>query len=266
MITGAPAPETVCEADIVLRDGSTVHVRPTTAADVARLRDFLDSLSDESRWFRFFSAGANLDRAARSAAVPEDGLSLIAVRGPDETVIGHGTYVGGPHRAEVAFAVADAWHGHGIATVLLAHLAHAAAGAGIATFLATVLSSNRRMLQVFHDSGFPVSVHRSGDSIEVEFPTTLSADARRRFEARHRTADIAAVTHVLRPSSVAVIGASRRPGTVGGEVVRNLLAGGYSGPLHLVNARGGEVAGRPALRSVSEIDGDVELAVIAVPA
>ena len=108
-----------------------------------------------------------------------------------------------------------------------------------------MLSSNHRMLQVFHDSGFLVSARRDGDTIEVEFPTSLSRDARRHFEERQRVADVAAVAHVLRPASIAVIGASRRPGTVGGEVVRNLLAGGFSGPLHLVNARGGEVAGRP---------------------
>ena len=181
--------------------------------------------------------------------------------------MGHGTYiVGPPDRAEVAFAVADAWHGHGIATVLLAHLAQSASSEGIETFTATVLSSNYRMLQVFHDSGFLVSSRRSGDTFEIEFPTSLSREARRHFEQRQRVADVAAVAHVLRPASIAVIGASRRPGTVGGEVVRNLLAGGFSGPLHLVNARGGEVGGRPTVRSIADVEGDVELAVIAVPA
>src|SRR5829696_2111441 len=252
---------------VVLRDGSTVDVRPATAEDVPRLRAFLGSLSDESRWFRFFSAGVNLDWAARSAAAPEDGFSLLALRGDDGEVVGHGAFMAaGPRRAEVAFAVADAWHGHGIATVLLAHLAQAAVAAGVEAFTATVLSGNHRMLGVFHDSGFLVSSRRADDAIEIEFPTSLSAGARGKFEERQRTADVAAVGHVLRPASVAVIGASGRPGTVGGEVVRNLLAGGFAGPLHLVNARGGEVAGRPALRSVAEIDGDVELAVIAVPA
>jgi GNAT superfamily N-acetyltransferase len=155
MLTIVPPAREVREADIVLRDGSTVHVRPTTPADEPRLRAFLESLSDESRWFRFFSAGVNLDRVAHSAAAPVDGLSLLALRGPDGAVVGHGTYIAGvPGRAEVAFAVADAWQGHGIATVLLAHLAQSASSAGIETFEATVLSSNHRMLQVFHDSGF----------------------------------------------------------------------------------------------------------------
>jgi acetyl coenzyme A synthetase (ADP forming)-like protein len=266
MTKAAPPAHAVPEADIVLRDGSTVHVRPTTPEDVPRLRAFFASLSDESRWFRYFSGGLNLDWAARNAADPGNGLSLLALTGPEGTVVGHGTYIATPpDRAEIAFAVADAWHGHGIATVLLAHLAQSASAEGIDTFTATVMASNHRMLQVFHDSGFLVSARRSDVTIEIELPTSLSRAARHRFEARQREADVAAVAHVLRPASVALIGASRRPGTVGGAVVRNLLAGGYSGPLHLVNARGGEVAGRPAVKSIADVVGDVDLAVIAVP-
>ena len=264
MLTAPPPAAAVPEADVVLRDGSTLRVRATTAEDEPRLRTFLASLSQQSRWFRYFSAGVNLDRAARSAAAP-DGLSLIAVHGPEDTIVGHGTYVGSK-RAEVAFAVSDAWQGHGIATILLAHLAQAASAAGIETFTAVVLPENRRMLQVFHDSGFPVSVSRVDGCLEFEFATSLSREARERFEDRERAADVAAVAHVLRPASVAVIGASRRSGTVGGEVVRNLLAAGYSGPLHLVNAKGADVAGRPTVRSISEVEEDVELAIIAVPA
>ena len=150
MLTARPPTAAVPEADVVLRDGSTLHVRPTTAEDVPRLREFLASLSQQSRWFRYFSAGVNLDRAARRAATPDDGLSLIAVHGPEATIVGHGTYVGRP-QAEVAFAVADDWQGHGIATILLAHLAQAASQAGIDTFRATVLPENRRMQQVFDD-------------------------------------------------------------------------------------------------------------------
>src|SRR6478672_241315 len=267
MTSSALSAGVAAETDVVLRDGSTVHVRPSTVEDVPRLRAFLAALSEESRWFRFFSAGVNLKAAAASAADPGDGLSLLALRGSEGTVIAHGTYIcEAPGRAEVAFAVADAWHGHGIATVLLAHLAHAASTAGVETFTATVLSGNHRMLGVFHESGFLISARRSGDAIEIEFPTSLSRDARRRFEERQREADVAAVAHVLRPSSVAVIGASRRRGTVGGEVVRNLIAAGFAGSLHLVNVHGGEVAGRPTVRSIADVEEEVELAVIVVPA
>ena len=242
----------VIETDIALRDGSTVHVRPSTIEDVARLRVFLASLSEVSRWFRFFSAGVNLDAAAASAAAPHDGVALIALR--EGAVVAHATYFRETQdRAEVAFAVADAWHGHGIATVLLAHLAQAASSDGVGTFTATVLSENHRMLGVFRDSGFAVSAHRSDGEVQLEFPTSLSLAARRRFEARQRNAGVAAVAHVLRPASVAVIGAAEPPGA---EVVRNLRAGGFARPLHGVDEAG----------ALAAVEGDVELAVLAVPA
>ena len=242
----------VIETDIALRDGSTVHVRPSTIEDAPRLRDLLASLSEQSRWFRFFSLGVNLDAAARSAAAPHEGLALIALR--EGAVVAHATFFRDPpDRAEVAFAVADAWHGHGIATVLLAHLAHAASAEGIDTFTATVLSENRRMLGVFHDSGFAVSAKPSDGEVQLEFPTSLSPEARRRFEGRQRDAGVAAVAHVLRPASVAVIGASDSPGA---EVARNLRAGGFTRPLHVVDA----------VAALADIGGDLELAVLAVPA
>lgn len=76
----------------------------------------------------------------------------------------------------------------------------------------------------------------------------------------------AAVRHVLAPRSVAVVGASERPGSVGGAVLRNLRAAGFTGALHVVNRHGGTVAGLPAARSVGALGAPVELAVVAVPA
>ena len=144
-------------------------------------------MSEQSRWFRFFSLGVNLDAAARSAAAPLEGLALIALR--EGAVVAHATFFRDPpDRAKVAFAVADAWHGHGIATVLLAHLAHAASAEGIDTFTATVLSENRRMLGVFTTAASRCPRSRPTGRSQLEFPTSLSPEARRRFEARQRDA------------------------------------------------------------------------------
>ena len=54
---------------------------------------------------------------------------------------------------------------------------------------------------------------------------------------------------LMEPQSVVAIGASARPGSVGEAVTRNLLGGGFAGEIHLVNIKGGEIAGRPVLRS-----------------
>jgi acyl-CoA synthetase (NDP forming) len=86
------------------------------------------------------------------------------------------------------------------------------------------------------------------------------------FEDRERLAAVAAVTHVLAPRSVAVIGASRQAGSIGEAVVRNLIANGYHGPLYPVNPAATEIDGIPAFPSVLAIPGEVELAVITVPA
>jgi acetyl coenzyme A synthetase (ADP forming)-like protein len=253
--------------DVALRDGSTVRVRHTRAEDRAPVREFLAGLSEESRWLRFFGAGVNLDDAAAVAVDDVRSFSLVAVTGADGRVIGHGIYVPeAPDAAEVAFAVADDWHAHGIATLLLAHLAEAAAAVGIDTFTAVVLPSNHRMIGVFRDSGYPVKVRSGPDEIEVSFPTSLTSEGRRRFEERERIAAVAAVEHVLRPASVAVVGASRRRGTVGGEVLHNLVAGGFTGPLWVVNPHADEIEGVRAVPTVGDLPEPVEMAVIAVPA
>jgi acetate---CoA ligase (ADP-forming) len=255
------------EADIVLRDGSTVHVRPARREDRDALRAFLGAVSQDAIWFRFFSM-ANLDWAADWAATDDyrARFGLVVETGPRREIIAHATYVRDGNAAEVAFLVSDAWQGHGIATILLAHLAARAASQGISTFVAEVLPSNYRMIRVFRESGFAVDVRRTSDAIHVEFPTSMTAEATARFHDRDRAASVAAVSSVLAPQSVVVVGASRRSGTVGGELLGNILEAGFTGSLYAVNEHGGSVQGIEAYRSVSDLPGPVELAVVVVPA
>ena len=125
--------------------------------------------------------------------------------------------------------------------------------------------SNYRMIQVFRESGFPVKLRSAPEALEIELPTSLSAGALERFEERERIGAVAAVRSFLEPSSVAVIGASRRRGTIGGEILHNLLAAGFSGPVYAVNNKADVVQSLPAYRSVGDIPGGVELAVVALP-
>lgn len=260
------APATV---DVALRDGATVRVRPMVAGDEQALRDLLDGLSIESRWLRFFSAGTDLHRVAAymSALEPGRGRGLVAVAGEPERIVAHAAYIRETaDRAEVAFEVADDWQGRGIATVLLAHLSERATADGIDTFTAVVLPDNHRMIQVFRDSGFAVEVRSHANELEVELPAQLGDEARARFEDRDRMAAAAAVAHVLRPASMALIGVSNREGSVGAAVLRNLIAAGYGGRLSVVHPREDVVGGVPAHRTIGEVPEAPELAVIAVPA
>ena len=122
------------------------------------------------------------------------------------------------------------------------------------------------MIDVFRESGFPVELRSAPDALEVELPTSLSAAAVERFEERERIGAVAAVRSFLEPSSVAVIGASRRRGTIGGEILHNLLAAEFSGAVYAVNDKADVVQSLPAYRSVGDIPGGVELAIVAVPA
>jgi acyl-CoA synthetase (NDP forming)/GNAT superfamily N-acetyltransferase len=257
------------DVHIALRDGSTAHVRPVSPADEPALRTFLGGLSENSRWLRFFSLGINLDKAAAMAAKGDrpEGYGLIVTTGAEERVVAHAVFeLERPDRAEVAFAVADEMQGRGLATVLIAHLAQVASARGVTTFTATVLPENRRMISVFRESGFPVHVRASPDGIELEFPTELGEDARRRFEDRDRVAAVAAVERVLKPRSVAVIGASRRPDSFGGAAFRHALDNGFRGELYPVNPNADFIGSRRASPSVKDTPGPVDLAIVAVPA
>jgi acetate---CoA ligase (ADP-forming) len=257
------------EAQVVLRDGSTVSIRRVSADDQAALLRFLEGMSVESRRLRFFTAGPDLRAAARWAADAESrkGLGLVATTGAPPTIVAHAAYerIDGD-RAEVAFEVADSLRGRGVGTILMAHLAEAARGEGVSTFFAEVLPENRRMLEVFRESGFPGEVSRSGDGLAVELTTELSLEALERYEERERGAAAAAVRHFLEPASVAVVGASRRAGSVGAAVLESIMRSGFDGPIYPVNPHARRLRSLRAYASVAHLPEAPELAVIAVSA
>ena len=137
------------ETDVVLRDGSTVHVRPIRPDDAARLLELLRGLSAESRALRFFGTTSDSALAAYAErAVAVDYVrrfGLIATVGAAERVVGHACYdATTDSHAEVAFTVADEYQGRGLGTILLGHLAEIAALHGIRVFEAFVLPAAAR--------------------------------------------------------------------------------------------------------------------------
>src|SRR5215472_6557567 len=266
--TGPTGNRALEDVDVVLRDGSTVQVRAVRPEDRDWLERFLSGLSQESRIFRFFTPVKDLAWAARRFVDVDhrDRHSLVAQRGDDGEIVGHGYYaLEKPGQAEVALEVADRLHGMGLGTILIGHLAAHAAAQGITTFTAEVMTENHRMLTVFRESGFPISVHSSYGSMRVLFPTELSDDARERFERREQISAVAAMKRFFEPRSIAVLGASRRRGTIGGEVFHNLLASGFPGPVHPVSPHP-VVQSVVAYPDVRDVPGPVDLAVVVVPA
>jgi acetyl coenzyme A synthetase (ADP forming)-like protein len=259
------------ENDVVLRDGSTVHVRPARPGDAPAMKQLLEGLSDRSRWLRFFSGYPNLAKAVEWATEVdyEHRYGLVATTGGDGQLVGHAGWereADRPERAEVALEIVDALQSKGLGTILLGQLAEAAHQAGVEVLTAEVLSENYQMIKVFRDCGFPVRTHTVPGVVLVEFPSSLSPEARERFERREQVAATAAMRAFLGPHSVAVIGASRRRGTVAGELFHNLLAAGFNGPVYPVNPKAPVVQSVLAYPSVLEVPGPVDLAVLVVPA
>lgn len=267
--------ETYCEVSgsrdpghVVLRDGSTIRVRKMQPTDDHALANLFESLSEESRWLRFFSLakGGALAAEARRETNLDRTFGLIALSGPDERIVGHAFYAElGEQRAEVAFTIADDFQRRGLGTMLLGQLAEVAAASGVHTFEAEIIASNHAMLNVFRESGFPIEVTARAGQLQVTMPTSFTADAIERFERRESTAAVNALKLFFNPRSIAVIGASRKRGTIGGEVFHNLLGYGFTGPVYPVNPTADVIQSVVAYRSVEEIPGPVDLAVIVVP-
>jgi RimJ/RimL family protein N-acetyltransferase len=175
------------EADVVLRDGSTVHVRPVRAEDAPAVRAFFERLSPRSIALRFFCGFPDLDRAVRWATEADQHRYGLIATGADGRVVAHAGWErepDRPERAEIAFAIADAMQHNGLGTILLSQLTQAAEEAGIAVLTAEVLPQNHRMLHVFRDSGFAVTTRTIPGVVLVEFCPRHCRRAQERLERR----------------------------------------------------------------------------------
>ncbi|MGZ4640251.1 MAG: GNAT family N-acetyltransferase, partial [Actinomycetes bacterium] len=256
------------EADVVLRDGGTAHLRPIRPEDADLLRRFYSRLSDETIYFRFFSLYRQLsDKDVTKFTVVDhvDRVALIATVGDE--MIGVVRYERvGPDEAEVAFNIEDAHQGRGVGAVFLEHIAAAARERGVARFVADVLPTNRKMLRVFQDAGYVVAHAMEDGVVRLEFSLEPTENSRAVTFAREHRAEAASVARLLQPRSVAVVGASRSPHSIGHTVLRHIIDGGFTGSVHAVNPHAEEVAGVPSYGSIRDVPADVDLAVLAVPA
>ncbi|MEV5934794.1 GNAT family N-acetyltransferase [Streptomyces sp. NPDC052079] len=269
------------EADVVLRDGGTARIRPITVDDAERLVSFYEQVSDESKYYRFFAPYPRLsakdvhrfthhdfvDRVGLAATIGGEFIGTVRY----DRIGTDGTPASAPaDEAEVAFLVQDAHQGRGVASALLEHIGAVARERGIRRFAAEVLPANTKMIKVFTDAGYTQKRSFEDGVVRLEFdlePTDRSMAVQ---YAREQRAEARSVQRLLAPGSVAVVGAGRAPGGVGRSILDNIRDAGYTGRLYAVNKAFAqdqkELDGVAAYRSVREVDGPVELAVVAVPA
>jgi acetate---CoA ligase (ADP-forming) len=255
-------------SDVVLRGGSTMRFRPPELADAPALLEFFRSLSDRSLYLRFHGHPALDGRLVEPMLEPDwiEHGALVGLEGGRVVSLASYVRLRDAGTAEVAFAVADELQGQGIATRMLERLAALATVFGIEEFLAEVMPDNIAMLHVFADAGFETSRVTQGGTAEVRLRLAPTEVLVSRIDQRDHVAVAASLQPFFSPASVAVIGASSRAGSVGGELFRNILRGEFAGVAYPVNRSGEAVAGVRSYRSTTEIGEPVDLAVVCLPA
>ena len=253
--------------DVILRDGTTLRLQAPGRADADELLAFFTRLSERSRYLRFHGFPALTPELVTNVVEPDWDERGALVGWLDGRVVALANYVRLRDRraAEVAFTVEDDYQGRGIGTRLLERLAASAAANGIEEFVAEVLPDNRSMLSVFRDAGFDVARELAGGEVEVRFPIASTAHYAERVASRDHVAVHASLQPFFEPRSVAVVGASARRGSIGGELFRNILDADFAGAAYPVNRGGEPVAGVRAFGAVGAIPDGIDLAVIALP-
>ena len=258
--------------DVILRGGETLRLRPPRESDTNEILEFFRALSERSLYLRFHGFPRLGPEVAEQLVDPnwsERGalVGTFAENGR-ERIVAVANYVRlrDPAVAEAAFAVADEYQRRGIGTRLVEQLAERAGRQGIERIVAEVLAENRGMLGVFASLGFELTRELAGGEVEIAFPIRSTE----RYEARIDERDHVAVTASLRPffdpRTVAVVGASRRRGSIGGELFRNVLEADFVGAAYPINRDGTAVAGVRAYATIADVPEAIDLAVICVPA
>jgi acetyl coenzyme A synthetase (ADP forming)-like protein len=267
----APYQDAAEEGRLILRDGTTAQLRVARTEDQENLLAFFQALSPEARWRRFFSLGPpprELIRTLCDPSEPSAVLTLIVVRywkGADRIIATASYQAMKDKTAEVAFAVDEAFHGKGLGTLLLERLAVLAARHGLVRFWAVTHADNRAMIDVFHESGFQIREKQEGGFVEVELSVVPGEAFVTRSEMRDRIATAASLRPFFRPKSVAVIGASRDPASIGYRVLDALVKNQFQGLIYPVNPKANQIRGIQAYASARNLPEPPDLAVIVVP-
>lgn len=259
----------------ILKDGTSIIIRSIRGSDENSLLELFNSLSDATVYSRYFApSGARHApnwHDIQPLCHPNPSRELTLVATVDEfgvtRVIGIGRCTSDtvrPFIASLTLAVHESWQGKGVGTLLVEHLAMLGERAGVMQFEGFVLSDNRKILEVLRKSGLRAIRDLDKGEAMVEFSTEETTDFRIASIDREMRATAKSLEPFFTPKSVAVVGASRRPGSIGQVLVSNLLEAGYKGKIYPVNPAASSIDGLKVYRSIESIPGSVDMALIAV--
>jgi acetate---CoA ligase (ADP-forming) len=259
---------------LVLRDGSRMRLARALPEDALQVRAFLDRLEEVER--ADVVASLRLDEAEMSAflerlADQEQGEALVVHGAGEEQVVGFAAFrrfEGLRDAANVAIAVAPSVRRMGVGTLLLERLTVVGARRGVGRLVGRVQGEDDRpALRLFRSAGFEADVRQEGGLISFLISTRPTAeDPAIRRGIRGRTFTAASLRPLFEPASVAVVGASRNPSSLGYRLLSNLVQGGFNGPVYPVNPHASHVLSIRAYPSLEAVGEPVDLAVVVVPA
>jgi RimJ/RimL family protein N-acetyltransferase len=163
------------ESEVVLKDGSRVHIRPIRPEDYQALIESFGHLSPQTIYQRFFTALPELTSQMAQYLASVDHIkrmALVAEPVDGSQVIGVGRYerTSDPDVVELGLVILDEWQDRGLGRILLREIIRAAARNGIHRFRADVLAENRRMLRLLATEG-EISSSRTEAGVTTLFLT-----------------------------------------------------------------------------------------------
>lgn len=228
------------EADVVLRDGVPMHIRPIRPEDAPALQALHLRQSPMSQYYRFFAPMERISERDlhRFTHVDHDDRVALVLTSEDR-ILAVGRYDRiGPDVAEVAFYVDDSEHGRGLGSVLLEHLAAAGRERGIARFVAEVLPGNVRMIRVFRDAGYEIRQQLDDGVLHVEFTIEETGRSWAVMAEREQRAESLSMRAMLAAGSVVVVGLGGPEQVFAERAAASVRAGDFTGAVHLVGIPG----------------------------
>jgi len=258
---------------VVLKNGSVILFRPIKKDDAPEWLNFYQRLSSRSKYLRLHRSppDMSMEDAIRFCTVDYANTFAFVAEAIEEHqkhIVAIGRYSRLPatlKTAEIAFVIVDAYQEKGIGTKFIEWLATVARKNDIDTFEAYVLPENTEMLSVFQGYGFHMKQILENNVYHISFPLTRTKEVVKAKDERASQATLHSLEHILKPNSVAVIGASNRVGSIGQLVFQSMIQSGFKGVVYPINANDDAVMSVKAYRSVLNVPGDVDLAVVAVP-
>jgi len=260
------------ETSVILKDGSAILFRPIRITDTENWLNFYHRLSKRTIYMRlqYNPPDMGIEDAIRFCTVDYiNSFAFVAeaIEEQQNRIVAVGRYSRLPEQktAEIAFVIEDKYQDKGITTKLIEWLATVARNNDIDTFEAYVLAENKNMMSVFQDYGFHMKKKLENNVYHITFPLTKTPEVVKKKDERLLFATLNSLRHIMKPRSVAVIGASNRPGVIGQQVFQSVLQSGFAGVAYPISPTWNSVMSVKTYPSVLDVPGEVDLGIIVVP-